>query len=178
MKFTRMKWAICGLCVLLLAACSSGSSGGGGTPAAANSMSITTTDSAGAKSTFTADNSNSIISAYKNDVENKTIVQICSDVDKDNDCSRLIIITIDGTTAQKYSMNSPDSLTQIVYQDDETETGILSHYMSSDGEVDVSEIGSTAGSAVKGAFTTTLACNSGCSGNITVTGNYNVALSQ
>jgi hypothetical protein len=178
MKLNRMNLAVWSLAALalVLAACGGGKSGG--TPAPASSLSITTTDVAGTATTYTADGSNSIIAANKDPVTGKTIVQVCSDLDKDNDCSVLILMTIDGTTAQTYSMSSPDSLTQIVYHDDEAETGVLSHYLSSDGQIVVTESGSSAGESVKGTFSSTLACNAGCSGNIVLSGTFSVVLSQ
>jgi hypothetical protein len=175
MKLNRMNLAVWSLGVLMLAACGGK---GGGTPAPASSLSITTTDVAGTATTYTADGSNSIIAAHKDPITGKTIVQVCSDLDRDNDCSVLIIMSIDGTTAQTYSMASPDSLTQIVYHDDETETGVLSHYLSSDGQIVVTEIGSSAGELVKGTFSSTLECNSYCSGNIVLSGTFSVVLSQ
>jgi len=176
MKLIRMNLAVWSLGALLLAACSGSSDKKVAAPV--NTLSISTTDAAGATTTFTADNSNSIISAYKNATENKTFVQICSDLDKDNDCSVMIVMTIDGTTAQTYSMSTPGTLTQIIYHDDETETGVLSHYLSSDGQIVVTDSGASAGEPLKGSFTSTLACNSGCSGNIVLSGTFNVAMSQ
>jgi hypothetical protein len=168
-----MSWAIAVLGALLLAACS----GGKGSPAPGNSLSISATDGTGTTTTFTANDSNATITAYRSAAENKTFVQVCADVDKDNDCSHLFIVTIDGTTAQTYPM-APDAVTQLVYHDDETETGVLSHYRSSDGAIQVTELGASAGDAVKGTFDTTLACNSGCSGNLAVSGSFSVALTQ
>lgn len=106
------------------------------------------------------------------------MIHICSDVDKDNDCSILIIMTVAGTTAQTYSMTDPAALTQIVYHDDETETGVLSHYLSNGGQIVMSEVGAAGGEFVKGTFNSTLACNSGCAGNIALTGTFSVALTQ
>jgi hypothetical protein len=166
-----------GLGALLLAACSGGG-GGGKTTAPANAMTLSTTDPAGVTTTFTADNTNSIITTHKSEIENKTIVQICSDVDRDNDCSVMIIMTLDGTTAQTYSMDSAESLNQIVYHDDETETGVLSHYISTGGQIVVSEVGSSKDDPVKGTFTAALACISGCSGNIALSGTFGFALSE
>lgn len=178
MKLSQMKWAAGIFAVLLLAACSSG--GGGGIPVTApgSTMSITTVDAAGTSSTFTANASNSIITAHTDPVQNKTVIEICSDVDNDNDCSRVMILTLDGTSAQKYAMTSQQSLSQIVYHDDETETGVLSHYLSDTGEVDVDSIDDSGKGNVKGSFTANLACNSGCSGNIAVTGTYDIALNR
>ena len=176
MKLIRMNLAVWSLGALLLAACSSG--GNKTPPAPGSSLSITTTNAAGVPSTYTADNSNSIITAHKNEIENKTIIKICSDLDRDNDCSVLIIMTLDGTTARTYSMNTPDALTQIIYHDDETETGLISHYLSSDGQIVVSESGSSAGEWVKGSFASTLACNAGCAGNIVLAGTFSLALSE
>lgn len=175
MKLNRMNLAVWSLGALMLAACGGSKS----EPAApSSSLSITTTDVAGTATTYTADVSNSIIATHKDPVTGKTIVQVCSDLDRDNDCSVLIIMTIDGTTAQTYSMASPDSLTQIVYHDDETETGVLSHYLSRDGQIVLTEVGSSAGELVKGSFTSTLECNAYCSGNIVLSGTFSVVLSQ
>jgi hypothetical protein len=174
MRIHRLSWAIAVLGALLLTACS----GGKGSPAPGNSLSISATDGTGATTTFTANDSNAIITAHKSVAENKTFIQVCADVDADNDCSHLFVVTIDGTTAQTYSMATPDAVTQVVYHDDETETGVLSHYRSGDGAIQVTELGSSAGEAVKGTFDTTLTCNSGCSGNLAVSGSFSVALTQ
>ncbi len=179
MKFTGMKWAVwgLGLSVLLLAACSKGG-GGGVTTVPGSTMTITTTNAAGTKDVFTASASNSMITAHTDPATNQTVIEICSDVDQDNDCSRLMVMTIDGTSPAKYAMTSPASISQIVYHDDESETGILSHYISSDGEIDVDSIDDSGKGNVKGSFTANLACNSGCSGNIAVTGTYDIALNR
>jgi hypothetical protein len=179
MNFTRMKWAAGALGVLLLAACNSGGGGAVIPPTApGSSLSITTIDALGTRSTFTADSSNSIITAHSNADEGQTIIEICSDVNKDNDCSRLMVLTIDGTSAQKYTMASIDSPSQIVYHDDESAEGASSHYVSHDGEIDVSSMDTSGKGFVKGTFSANLACTSGCSGVIAVSGNYNVALNR
>ncbi len=177
MKLSQMKWAAGAFAVLLLAACSSGG-GGGIVTAPGSTMSITTVDAAGTSSTFTANASNSVITAHTDPIQNQTVIEICSDVDKDNDCSRMMILTIDGTSSAKYPVTAPASLSQIVYHDDETETGVLSHYLSDTGEVDVDSIDDSGKGNVKGSFTANLACNSGCSGNIAVTGTYDIALNR
>lgn len=173
MKLFKIKWSVLSIGVLLLAACS-----GGGGSTSANRMSITTTDASGTQTTFVATSANSMFSAYTNTTENKTVVEICSDVDHDNDCSKLMIMTIDGTTAQKYAMDSIESLSQIVYHDDDPETGVTNHYISNSGEIKVNSIDITSGGTVKGAFNATLECNSGCTGTVGVTGNYYFVLNQ
>jgi hypothetical protein len=172
MKTIRKSWAIWAAGALLLAACSSGG-GGGTTPTSANKLTLTTTDGTGATATITADDTNAIVTTHVSDADGKTLVQICADVDKDNDCSHLVIMTIDGTTAQTYPMDDTDPLNnnQIVYHDDETESGILSHYLGTKGQIVLSEVGAP-GAQVKGTFTTTLACNSGCAGNLTLAGEF------
>lgn len=173
MKLFQIKWAVLGLGALMLAACSSGS--GSSTPG--SSLSITTTDAAGVQSTFVATTANTVFSAHTSTTENKTIIEMCSDVDKDNDCSKMLVMTIEGTTAQKYSMDSA-SVTQINWHDDDPEESVTDHYLSTSGEVEVESIDDSTNGSISGTMNATLECNSGCSGNATVTGKYVIVLNQ
>jgi len=114
------------------------------------------------------------MSAYTNTAENKTIIQICSDQDQDNDCSKLVILTIDGTTAQNYPITAIDSPSQIVYQDDDAVEGVTNHYLSTSGQINVTRLDSS----VEGWFTATVECNSGCVGSRPISGSFNIPLSQ
>ncbi len=173
MKLIGTKWALAGLAALLLAACGGKSSSS--TPAApAKTLSITTANGTGTTTSFDATSANSTYSAHQSATEGKTVIQVCGDVDADQDCSQLIVMTLDGTTAKTYSLTAPDALSQIAYHDDESETGVLAHYLTSDGQVVVTEVGAH----VKGTFTAALTCNSGCSGNVNVTGSFDVPVSQ
>lgn len=173
MKYFQIKWAALSFGLLLLAACSGGG-GGGKTP---STLTITAVDSAGKTSTLAADTSNATFVGTKNTTENKTVIQMCADVDKDNDCSQVIIMTMDGTSEKEYDISSLDSVSQIVYHDDDLENGITKHYISNNGKIKVTGIG-TAGDPVRGTFNATLECNAGCTGNVNVTGSFNVVLSN
>ncbi len=174
MNFFKIKWAVLSLGVLLLAACSSGS----GSSPSGSSIVMTATDATGAQTTFVATDANSLFSAHTNTTENKTVIEVCSDVDKNNDCSKVMIMTIDGTTAQKYTMDSADALSQIVWHSDDPEGSFTNHYLSSAGEIGVESINDTTGGFVAGTINATLECNSGCSGTATVSGKYQIALGQ
>ena len=171
MKLNRTSLAIAGLGALLLGACGGKSSS---SPAPVTAMSITTDNGAGTTTRVDATSANSTYSAYQNATQGQTIVQVCADVDADQDCSHIVILTLDGTTAKTYSVTAPDAVSQINYHDDETETGVVSHYQSSDGQVVVTEVGAS----VKGTFAATMACNNGCAGNVTISGSFDVPLSQ
>jgi hypothetical protein len=175
MKYFRTNWIILSVGMLLLAACS-GSGGGGGTPAA-NTLSITNVNPAtvAQEAILIADRTNAMMTAHKNTTENKTIIQICRDVDRDNDCSQLIIMTIDGTTAQKYTMNSIESLSQIVYQDDDFNEGTIYHYLSNGGEITVTRYDAN---AIAGTFNASLERTDGGTEatNIFINGSFNIDL--
>jgi hypothetical protein len=174
MRFFQIKWTVLSIGVALLAACSSG--GGGSTataPPAPSTLSITSTIP-GKPAVNVADASNTIMSAYKNTTDNKTIVQICHDLDQDNDCSQLVILTIDGTTAQTYTIASIESPSQIVYQDDDAAEGIVNHYLSTSGQINVTSID---GGFVVGTFSATVECSSGCTGTVPISGDFNIPLS-
>ncbi len=164
MRFIKITWVALSIGVLLLAACSSKSS----TPT--NIVRINSTNASGQQTTFVADSSNSVMSAFTNTIENRTVVQLCSDVDKDNDCSKLMVITVDGTDANDYAMDSPDSATTIAYHDDDAENGVINHYISTGGDVRVIENGST----LKGTFTANLECVAGCTGTTSISGTFSV----
>jgi hypothetical protein len=115
------------------------------------------------------------MSAYTNTTENKTIVQICRDLDQDNDCSQLVMMTIDGTTAQNYPITAIDSPSQIVYQDDDAVEGITNHYLSTGGQINVTRLDSQ---GIEGWFSATVECNWGCTGSRPISGAFNIPLSQ
>lgn len=179
MKYFWIRWILLSIGMILLAACSRG---GGDTPAAAvapataNTMSITSTTSP-AREQLVADTSNAIMSAHRNTTEDKTIIQICRDDDQDNDCSQLVILTIDGTTAKNYPITAIDSPSQIVYQDDDLQesAGIVNHYLSTSGQINVTRLDST---TVEGTFSATVECNWGCVGSLPISGAFNLPLSQ
>ncbi len=81
--------------MVLLAACSNGGNPSGNSspppPAAVNSLAISNTITPEKNPMNVADTSNSIMSAYKNTTENKTIIQICS-----------VVIRIRTTTARNW----------------------------------------------------------------------------
>ena len=178
MTANRKSQILAALGALLLAACgkSSMSSQGGPAPAPAARLALTTTDGAGTSTTFTATDANAQVSAYRSTAENQTVIQVCGDVGADGDCARIVILTIGGTTAQRYPLNTADTVTQLVYHADAPEAGVVNHYLSSAGTVDVTLIGAAAGEAVKGTFSATLTCNGGCAGDVTVTGSFDVPL--
>jgi len=175
MKNIKIKWLLFGIAVALLAACSKGSDAPSAlAPAAPSTLQITNTVP-GKPAMAVAEKSNTIMSAYKNTIENKTIIQICHDLDQDNDCSQLVILTIDGTTAKNYAIDSIESPSQIVYQDDDAVEGIVNHYLSKSGQINVTRLDS---STVEGTFSATVECNSGCTGTVPISGNFNIPLSQ
>ncbi len=171
MKINWTKWAVFIAAAFLLAACSKGSSSGG----ASNTMSIKSTDATGAVKVFTATTANSVMSATTNTTDDTTTIQICSDVDADNDCSKLVIMTINGTSAQDYTMDSMDSPNQVVFHDDDATETIINHYVSNGGDINVTQ---NDGSVVKGNFSTVFECNSGCTGTVLATGYFNIDVSQ
>jgi hypothetical protein len=115
------------------------------------------------------------MSAYKNTTENKTIIHICRDLDQDNDCSQLVMLTIDGTTAKNYPIAAIDSPSQIVYQDDDAAEGVIKHYLSTSGQINVTRLD---GQGVEGWFSATVECNWGCVGSRPISGAFNIPLSQ
>ncbi len=168
MKFNWVKRTALSVGVLLLAACSSG----GGTPS--NTIKIVKSDASENQTTYVSNSSNSIMSAFTNTIDNKTVIQLCRDVDKDNDCSKVMIMTIDGISPQTYTIDSPESATTIVYHDDKPERGVANHYIGTSGTIVVTGTGQ----ALRGSFSAVLECNSGCTGTANVTGSFNVDISQ
>ena len=177
MKNSAIKWIVLIIAVVLLAACSKG----GDTPAAAiapaapRTLSITNTISPTTQAQLVADTSNAIMTAHKNTTENKTIIQICRDADQDDDCSQLVILTIDGTTAKNYPITAIDSPSQIVYQDDDATEGVVNHYLSTSGQINVTKLDDT---SVVGTFSATVECNWGCTGTVPISGAFNLPLYQ
>ena len=178
MKNFQMKWIVLTIGVALLAACTSG---GGETVtsarahAARNTLTISNTISPATQEVNVADASNSIMTAHKNTTDNKTVIQICRDVDQDDDCSQLVILTIDGTTAQNYPIAAVDSVSQIVYQDDDAVEGIINHYLSTSGQINVTRLDSQ---IVEGWYSATVECNWGCIGTRPISGAFNLPVSQ
>jgi hypothetical protein len=178
MKFFQLKWIVLSIGLALLAACSSG--GGDAVtapppPAARNTLTISNTISPATQAVNVADTSNSIMTAHRNTTENKTIVQICRDVDQDDDCSQLVLLTIDGTTAKNYPISAVDSPSQIVYQDDDAVEGIVNHYLSTSGQINVTRLDSQ---GIEGWFSATVECNWGCIGTRPISGAFNLPVSQ
>lgn len=178
MKFFQTKWIVLSIGLLLLAACSSGGGDSVTTtppPAALNSLTISNTITPATQAVNVADASNSIMTAHRNTTEDKTIIQICRDVDQDDDCSQLVILTIDGTTAKNYPITAIDSPSQIVYQDDDAVEGIVNHYLSTSGQINVTRLDSQ---FVEGWFSATVECNWGCTGTLPISGAFNLPVSQ
>jgi hypothetical protein len=164
MKIFQIRWALLIVAVALLAACSrSGSS------ASDSVMTVKSTDQSGTQTEYTARSSSAITQGNTISNENKTILQICGDVDKDEDCSQMMVMTIDGTTPGQYTIDSIDASSQIIYHDE------LKNYVSTSGDIFVTSLGN-AGGAAQGRFNAVLECSSGCTGTVNMTGSFNVVL--
>ena len=181
MESFRIKCAIACCALMLVAACSNnknsnnGSSNNNNGGNTVSSMTITYTDPSGTAKSFAANDSNAVMQSVANTTEGQTVIQMCGNIDTNNDCSQLMIMTVNGAAAGTYSIKAGDTSSQIVYHDDES--GTAYHYESSTGAITLTSVGA-AGEPVQGVFSAVLECSSGCTGTTNASGTFSVVLSQ
>ena len=60
-------------------------------------------------------------------------------------------------------------------EDDDAEEGISNHYLSTSGQINVTRLDD---STVAGTFSAIVECNSGCTGTVPISGNYDIPLTK